>query len=136
MDWLTLFHPGMKREEIFTVGPTNLASHVGSGSVSVLSTPSMIGFMEATALHLLAEHLPAGYSSVGVQVNVSHQAPSLPEAAIRVTAEVLHLEGSQVELAVQAWDCSELVGDGLHRRAIIEEARFLKRIAAKAAAQP
>lgn len=133
MDWQTMFHPGVKREEMFVVGATNLATHVGSGSVSVLSTPSMISFMEATALRLLAAHLPAGYSSVGIQVNVSHLAPSLPGAAIRVTAEVLHQEGSQVEFAVQAWDASELVGEGTHRRVIIDEARFLKRLAAKAA---
>lgn len=131
MDWSTLFQPGKIREEIFTVGATNLASHVGSGSVSVLSTPSMIGFMEATALHLLAEHLPAGFSSVGIHVNVSHLAPSLPGAAIRVSAEVQSLEGSLVEFAVQAWDAGELVGEGTHRRAIIEEARFQKRLASK-----
>lgn len=135
MDWTTIFQPGMKREEVFTVGPTHLASHVGSGAVSVLSTPSMIAFMEATSLHLLAEHLPEGYSSVGVNVNISHLAPSLPGVQVSVTAEVLHLEGSLVELAVQVWDGSELVGDGTHRRAIIDEARFLKRVAAKAAAR-
>lgn len=134
MDWSTIFQPGMKREEMFSVGAAHLASHVGSGAVSVLSTPSMIAFMEATALNLLAAHLPAGYSSVGVNVNISHLAPSLPGAQVRVTAEVISLEGSLVDLVMQAWDGSELVGEGSHRRAIIDEARFQKRLAAKAAA--
>ncbi|MCU0485396.1 MAG: thioesterase family protein [Anaerolineales bacterium] len=132
MDWSTIFQPGRQREEVFQVGAGHLASHVGSGAVSVLSTPSMIAFMETTALRLLAEALPAGFSSVGVNVNVSHLAPSLPGASIRVTAEVRHLEGSLVDLVVQAWDGSELVGDGTHRRAIIDEARFQRRLAAKA----
>jgi predicted thioesterase len=132
MDWSTIIQPGMQREDMFEVGASNLASHVGSGAVRVLSTPSMIAFMENTALRMLAEALPAGFSSVGVNVNVSHLAPSLPGARIRVTAEVRHLEGSLVDLAVQAWDGSELVGDGTHRRAIIDEARFQKRLSAKA----
>ena len=134
MDWTTIFQPGMKREDVFMVGDKHLATHVGSGAVGVLSTPSMIGFMETTALRLLAEHLPTGYSSVGVNVNISHLAPSLPGASVRVSAEVLHMEGSLVELAVTTWDGDEKVGEGSHRRAIIEEARFLKRLAAKAEA--
>ncbi len=134
MDWSTQVQPGMKREEVYVVEDKHLATHVGSGSAGVLSTPSMIGFMERTALHLLADHLPSGYSSVGVNVNISHLAPALPGAEVRISAEVLRLEGSQVELAVTAWDKDEKLGEGTHRRVIIDEARFMKRLAAKAEA--
>jgi predicted thioesterase len=45
----------------------------------------------------------------------------------------LGIEGSKVTLRVQAWDETEQVGDCKHQRFIIDEARFLKRVAAKAA---
>jgi predicted thioesterase len=48
---------------------------------------------------------------------------------VRVTA----VEGSRVTFAVEAWDDQEQAGAGEHQRIVIDEARFLKRVAAKRA---
>jgi predicted thioesterase len=50
---------------------------------------------------------------------------------VRVRAEILSIDGLQVTLEVQAWDDQEQVGAGQHQRVVIEEARFLKRVAGK-----
>lgn len=131
MELTELFHPGMEREATFMVGEEQLASHVGSGSARVLATPWMIAFMERVARDLLAERLPQGYSSVGVRVDVRHLAPTPLGKRVRARAEVISLKGSRVDFSVQAWDEWEMIGEGTHQRVVIEEARFLRRLAQK-----
>ena len=79
--------PGISLELEFEVLPEHSAAHIGSGTVQVLSTPSMIAFMEITALKLLDAQLPEGSSSVGSHVDVRHLAPSLVGCTVRVRAE-------------------------------------------------
>lgn len=131
MDFNDMIQPGMTHQENFLVEENHLAQHVGSGSARVLATPWMIGFMERTAHRLIAQHLPEGYSSVGVMVHVRHLAPSPFGSTIQAKAEVLSLEGSRVCLKVQAWDEVEMIGEGTHERFIIEVDRFLKRLTDK-----
>jgi fluoroacetyl-CoA thioesterase len=63
-------------------------------------------------------------------VNVRHLAPT-PVAALHGCAEVIAVDGLKVTFAVAAWDDLEQVGEGQHLRVIIDEARFLKRVASK-----
>lgn len=126
-----LFPPGMRREKTLTVSEEHSAAHVGSGSLRVLATPWMIAYMEQVSRDLLAEALPAGFSSVGVHVDVCHLAPTPVGSPVTVRAEVLAVDGRQVSLRVWAEDAVEPVGEGRHVRAVIDEARFLKRVAAK-----
>ena len=131
MDLSDLFKPGMSREESFLIENEHSAIHVGSGSLRVLATPWMIAFMENTARRLMAERLPAGYSSVGAHVDVRHLAPTPVGRRLRVRTEVVAVDGLKVTFAVAAWDDQEQVGVGEHLRVVIDEARFLKRVASK-----
>jgi fluoroacetyl-CoA thioesterase len=131
MSELKNLQPGAAREESFLVEEQHTAIQVGSGDSKVLATPWMIAFMERVSHRLLLEHLPQGASSVGVMVEVRHVAPSTVGGRIRVRVEVLKIEGSRVLFSVEAWDEQEQVGRGRHRRVIIDEARFLRRVEAK-----
>lgn len=131
MDYQKTVHKGLIREETFIVEEQHAAAHVGSGGSRVLATPWMIAFMERVAYRLLAEHLSDGESSVGVLVDVRHLAPTPVGASVRVKAEVEQLENSQVTFALDAWDQAEKIGAGSHRRVVIDEERFLRRVEAK-----
>ena len=131
MDLNELIQVGVSREETFPVAEENAARHVGSGSARVLATPWLIAFMERVAHRLLIELLPEGYSSVGVIVNMRHLAPSPIGSNVRVRAEVTEVNGTRVGFDIRAWDESEAVGDCQHERAVIEQARFLRRIETK-----
>jgi len=131
MEITQLFHPGLAREDAFRVEEEHSAIHVGSGSLRVLATPWMITFMERTARLLLAEQLPPGYSSVGVHVYVRHLAPTPVGSSVRARAEIQSMDGLKVHFAVQAWDGEEKIGEGTHQRVVIDEGRFLRRVAAK-----
>lgn len=131
MDIDQLFPVGLAKEQSFIVQEELTALHLGSGSLRVLATPAMIGFMEQTARDLMAERLPAGSSSVGVLVHVRHLAPTPVGAEVRVRAEVLSVDGLKVTFSVQAWDPLEIAGEGQHERVVIDEQRFLTRVTTK-----
>ncbi len=131
MDLSQVIQPGMSREDTYRVEEEYSAIHVGSGSLRVLATPWMIAFMERVARKFIADMLPEGYSSVGVRVDVQHLAPSPVGSRVTARAEVISVEGSKVFFKVEARDEQELIGAGSHQRVVIDEARFLRRVAAK-----
>ena len=126
-----IIQPGMTNEETFMIEERHLAPHVGSGALRVLATPWLIAQMEGVSHRLLAKHLPEGYSSVGIHVDMRHLAPTPLGDAVRVHSEVLSVDGWTVAFAVRAWDSKEQIGECKHERFVIDEARFLKRVAAK-----
>ena len=131
MELFKYIKPGMKKERYFSVDAEFTAKKVGSGTARVLSTPSMIAFMEQTSRDLLAQYIPKGFSSVGVEVNVRHLAPTPMGSNVRIMSEVLKVDELRVLFSVNAWDDIEKVGEGEHQRVVIDEARFLRRVEAK-----
>lgn len=134
MNLSELLQPGTRNEDHFTVTDQITAYQVGSGSARVLATPWLVAYMERTAHRMLTCCLPEGYSSVGTMVNIRHLAPTPLGAEVRVEAEVCSLEGNRVYFAIRAWDNVEMVAEGEHERAVIEEARFLRRVEKKLSA--
>ena len=127
MEAKTLFSVGESLRKTFTVTDEYTAAHVGSGTVKVLSTPSMILFMEMTALELLEKKLPEGFSSVGVTVNISHLAATLVGKTVKVSAEIVSIDRKRVSFAVEVND-GRVAGKGTHDRMIIELESFLARL--------
>ena len=58
----------LQKEKEFIVEEQYLATFLGSGSVEVLSTPSMILFMEMVSRIMMDEVLPTTHTTVGTQV--------------------------------------------------------------------
>jgi predicted thioesterase len=122
---------GLVAETCATVDDHLLATTMGSGSVAVLATPAMVALMEAASVDALAPALPEGQSSVGTALDVRHLAATPPGRQIRARAEVIKVQGKRVTLRVQAWDESELIGEGTHTRYVIDVERFMERVHAK-----
>ena len=131
MEWMEKIVVGMKEEQEFVVEEQYTAGHVGSGSLRVLATPSLIGFMERVACDLLERNLPDGYSSVGVWVDVHHLAATPVGVKVRVACQVSGVDGRKVDFQVNAWDEVEKIGEGRHQRVAIDVSRFLQRLQAK-----
>lgn len=121
---------GLAKSENFRVEEQHSAGHIGSGTVSVLSTPSMIAFMEITARQLLDEHLPDTHSTVGIHVNVRHLAACPVGAEVQARVALRSVDGRKVVLSVEVWQGERLLGQGLHQRVVIDKARFLERLTA------
>ena len=99
----------------------------------VFATGFMIVLMEWTCAQLLAPHLDAGEGSLGVHVDVSHLAATLPGQTVMVEVEVSELVGNRVGFKVKAHDGVDLIGEGRHERFVVDWDKFNARLAAKAA---
>jgi predicted thioesterase len=69
--------PGITGIETMIVEKKDTAKHYGSGLAEVFATPALVALMENTAYKSIEPYLPEGFSSVGIQVNVSHKKASL-----------------------------------------------------------
>ncbi len=128
------FPIGLTGEARVVVGDELTARHMGSGAVKVFATPEMVRLMERAAVNGLAPYLAPGQQSVGTMVNVRHLAATPVGATVVATAELIGVEGRRLTFRVVATDGVEIIGEGLHERALIDLARFEQRAAAKRAA--
>ncbi len=122
---------GASQEIQKVVTNKDTAIHFGSGEVTVLATPVMIGWMENAALNSVKHLLPTGYDTVGVSVNVSHMAATPVGMKVRVIAEVIEVNGNKILFKVKAYDEIDKIGAGTHERAIVETSKFLSKVNSK-----
>ena len=99
----------------------------------VFATGNMIVLMEWTCTQLLAPHLDPGEGSLGVHVDVSHLAATLPGQIVTVDVECTAITGQRVTFHVKAHDGIDLIGEGRHERFVVMWDKFNARLAAKAA---
>jgi fluoroacetyl-CoA thioesterase len=78
----------------------------------------MIGLMERAGIQAVQAHLPEGHTTVGFEVNVKHFGAT-PKGE-KVKAELLEVDGRKLRFKVEAHDEHKKVGEGTHRRAIIQ----------------
>ena len=96
-------------------------------------TPSMILDIEHTCRELVIEHAGPGEDSVGMEVAVKHLAPTLMGMTVVITVRVVGVEGRKVFFETAVKDELEEVGIGSHTRFVVDKAKTLERIKAKAA---
>jgi fluoroacetyl-CoA thioesterase len=123
---------GATAEHFIDVTHEMTVAHFVEGMPAVYGTPIMIFHMEKTAGAAITPHLPDGWISVGVLVNVKHLAATPVGARVTVRAEVIAVADGTVTFKVEAHDGIDKIGEGSHVRAAVEMARFLKRVEAKA----
>ena len=122
---------GLKGSAEIVVGEEHTAPRIGSGRVHVLATPVMINVMEAAALAAIEHLLPIGHQSLGTHLDVGHYAATPVGMRLRATAEVMKIDGRNIEFFVTAFDEKERIGDGTHSRVVVNVARFDQRVQAK-----
>lgn len=131
--------PGVTATHAYTVTTANTVPHLAMDRSTfddipeVLATAYMVVMMEGAATKALRTHLDASEGSVGIAVNVTHLAATLPGQTVSVTAEIIAVEGRKVTFRVSAHDGVDKIGEGTHTRAIVPWDRFKQGIAAKAA---
>jgi fluoroacetyl-CoA thioesterase len=119
---------GARGDQTMLVTDDVTAVAMGSGSLPVFSTPSMIALMESAAVAAIDSMLPEGQSSVGIEVNVRHLSATPVGEEIIASAIVTQIDGKRITFEVRAWDGKELIGEGTHVRYIIDEVRFMARL--------
>jgi fluoroacetyl-CoA thioesterase len=99
---------------------------------TVFATGFMVGLMEWTCLKVLAPHLEEGEGSLGIHIDVSHIAATVPGQTVTVDAECIEINGRRIWFHVRAHDGLDLIGEGRHERMTIHWNRFVARVNEKA----
>jgi fluoroacetyl-CoA thioesterase len=127
---------GTSYERSFAVEPNHTIDLAPEVFSPVLSTPSLIWFLEHTALDLMLPYLEEGEITVGVQVDVEHLAPTPCSCEVTCRARVVHTEGPLVTFHLEAHDPQEQIAKGLHKRRVLRAQRLAKRVGQKEAPRP
>ena len=122
---------GTTYEIEFPVERSHSIDLAGGQMPAVLSTPSLILFLERAALELLRPYLDEGEITVGVQIELEHLAASLLGQKVQCRARAIHSEGPLVSFQIEAHDEHELVARGLHKRRVVRIDRLRERLRRK-----
>ncbi len=116
--------PGVTGTAETIVTPDELAITVGSGSLDVYSTPSMVALMEQAACDCLEEYLTADETTVGTELSIKHLSATPEAMTVRAEAELTAVTGREFTFNVKAFDEAGLIGEGTHKRFMVNGPRF------------
>src|SRR3979409_2256459 len=122
---------GMSAHKTVTVTPELTVGHFVADMPQVYATPMMILHMEMASGAAIASYLPAGFVSVGMDVKVGHRAAAPVGRKIRAVSHVISIDPKSVVFQVEAWDGDRKIGDGTHRRGIVNVREFEARLGAR-----
>ncbi len=123
--------PGISLVRRIPVGKEKTISFMGEEG-RVYATPHLIGDIEYTCRNLILEHADPAEDSVGMEVAIKHLAPTLPGSTVEITATVTAVEGRKVIFAVTARDEVDTISSGSHARFVVDKAKTVERLKAKA----
>lgn len=115
---------GIKGHQETTVTEKMLAQNVGSGLVRVYATAMMIALIEKAAVLSVQPYLDEGQGSVGTLVNVSHVSATPLGMKVWADTELIEIDRRRLVFKVAAYDERGLIGEGMHERFIIDNAKF------------
>ena len=116
-------------EESYVVKNENSAENMGSGDLAVLSTPSLVAFMENAAKNYLNKCLPEEMGSVGSNININHIAPTLIGNSITVRGKITEvIKEKIIKFSIVAYEKDKKIGNAEHTRVIINNTKFLEKL--------
>jgi predicted thioesterase len=118
---------GLKGKVTSVVEREDTAQEVGSGSLLVYATPCMVALMEGAACEAIAEAIPEGKTSVGIELNISHVSATPVGLDVYAEAELTAIDKNILTFKVAAYDEAGLIGEGTHNRALVTTQKFLEK---------
>ncbi|MEG1611812.1 MAG: thioesterase family protein [Alistipes sp.] len=123
-----MLEKGISHQSRTLVCGSNTAIAMGSGDLEVFATPSMIALMENAAMTAVAAELPAGVTTVGAEMDVTHIKPSGVGSEIVATAVLTAVEGRKLTFNVGARDAEGMIGEGVHIRYMVDREKFMSKV--------
>jgi len=120
---------GTQAEAVQIVTQDDLASILGEVDdifPKVFATSKMIALMEIASSRVLKKFLSIGECSVGIEININHVSPTTIGAKVRAQAILIDFVDNVFTFTVQASDDSGLIGEGTHKRSIVNIERLEK----------
>ncbi|WP_217915557.1 thioesterase family protein [Miltoncostaea marina] len=130
--------PGLTHELRFVVPPGKTVPRLYPESPEfaampeVFATGFMVGFVEWACIRAIADHLDAGEMSLGVHVDLSHDAATPPGMEVVARVRLEQVDGRALLFSAEAHDERDRICAGTHRRFVVDRARFEAGVARKA----
>lgn len=128
-----MLQTGIKGNSCVLVSEENTAKTIESGTMNVFATPAMIALMEKTSWQSIVPYLEPGQGSVGIRMNVSHDAPTPIGMTVYCESELVEIDGRRLVFTVVARDDKDVIGKGTHERFLVQEESFFEKATAKIA---
>ncbi len=125
------FEPGMFIEKRINTKPDMAASRFHQNSPQVLSSPSLITFLQTTCADLMAPFLDKGEMVVSIRIELSHLASTPIGSEVTVRAEIVKSQGGTIYFKVDAYDETEKIASGYIDMYIVNEERFARGVERK-----
>jgi predicted thioesterase len=128
-------HPkiGAVGEQRFVIESKHAIDFAQDGMPAVLCTPWLIWFLEHAAREAVLSWLEPGESTVGLEIEVRHFAPTPVGHTVTCTARLIHVDGARLSFQLEAHDAAELIARGVHTLQVIQVEGFSKRVHRKTA---
>jgi fluoroacetyl-CoA thioesterase len=98
----------------------------------VFATGFLVGLLEWACIKAVKPHIDWPMEqTVGILINVSHEAATPPGFEITVKAELVEVNGKRLVFMVEAHDGVDLISKGRHERFVINKKQFDEKIKAK-----
>lgn len=118
-------------EKRYAVSEQEAIQFMGAEVPHVLSTPSLVNWMELTCREAILPLLAPGEDSVGLSVQVKHLAATPVGMKVKVISRLTGVEGRIFTFEIEAYDDVERIGEATHQRASVLVSKFAGRVAAK-----
>ncbi|MDP3447228.1 MAG: thioesterase family protein [Eubacteriales bacterium] len=122
---------GVRGTRELPVTSENTARALGSGELDVFATPSMIALMEFCAAESVLPLLPAGSSTVGTRLDIKHLSATPVGMMVRCETELIEIDRRRLVFFCRAYDDAGLIGEGTQERFIVNDAKFMEKVAQK-----
>lgn len=130
--------PGLAHELRFTVPVGKTVPHLYPESPGfaempeVFATGFMVGLVEWACIDAIAPHLDEGEMSLGVHVDLSHDAATPPGMEVVVRVHLEAVDGRRLRFSAEGHDAADRICAGHHERFVVDRARFEAGVARKA----
>jgi fluoroacetyl-CoA thioesterase len=130
--------PGLTHKQTLRVDNTLTVPFVskhfsGFGDMPpVFATAFMVGFVEWACIEALKAHLTENEQTVGTHIDISHIAPTPVGFTVSANVTLTEVNDRALTFLVECFDNAGPIGRGMHKRTIIDKARFAAKLVEKA----
>ena len=126
-----MLEAGIRGRAFAAVTPANTARAMGSGTLDVFATPALAALAEQACWQSVAPELEPGCGTVGTKLSLEHTAPTPVGLTVTCDSELIAVEGRKLNFTVTLHDDRGPVGQGVHERVMVNDAKFFAKAEAK-----
>lgn len=124
---------GLEGAHSLVVAGEHVPPHLRGTNAEVVSTPSLVLFMEMACFGAIEPYLAPGHTSVGTLVSLRHLAGTPKGMRLEARARLVERDRRRFVFEVEIFDEEEKVAEGRHERFVVPRERTNEKLARKVA---